>query len=117
LEAQLHSWILEKNPKGHCVKDHYIQQKTLHLLKELHPEVQAGEEFKTSTGWLSYFFKIESALFLEDKPHFKNCQKTQIFVVDSFKNLIILLKKVFRLRALLIWIKYPDISKLSQHQK
>jgi Tc5 transposase DNA-binding domain/Helix-turn-helix domain len=55
LEEQLHGWILEKNAKGLGVKDHYIQQKALNLLKELHTDVQAEEEFKASTGWLSNF--------------------------------------------------------------
>jgi Tc5 transposase DNA-binding domain len=49
-EEQLHSWILEKNAKGLCVKDHYIQQKALNLFKELHTDVQGEEEFKASTG-------------------------------------------------------------------
>jgi transposase-like protein len=55
LEEQLHSWILEKNAKGFCVKDHYIQQKALNLFNELHTDVQAEEEFKASTAWLSNF--------------------------------------------------------------
>jgi transposase len=50
LEEQLHSWILEKNAKGLCVNDHYIQQKALNLFKELHTDVQTEEEFKASTS-------------------------------------------------------------------
>jgi Tc5 transposase DNA-binding domain len=55
LEEQLHIWILKNNAKGLRVKDQYIQQKALKLCKEFYPEVQAGEEFKASKGWLSHF--------------------------------------------------------------
>jgi hypothetical protein len=41
---------IRKNAKGLCVKDPCIQQKALNLFNELHPEVQAGKEFKSSKG-------------------------------------------------------------------
>jgi hypothetical protein len=41
---------IRKHAKGLCVKDPCIQQKALNLFNELHPEVQAGEEFKASKG-------------------------------------------------------------------
>jgi hypothetical protein len=70
-------------------------------LKELHPEGQAGEELKASTGWLSNL-KNESALFLEDKPHVNHYQRMQmIFVVNSFKKFIILLKKGIQVKNII----------------
>jgi hypothetical protein len=43
---------IRKKAKGLLFKDHHIQQEELNLFRELHPEVQAGEEFKASIGWL-----------------------------------------------------------------
>jgi transposase-like protein len=118
LEEQLHSWILEKNAKGLRVKDHYIQQKALNLFKELHPDVQAEEEFKASTGWLSNF-KNRKRLVSRRQTSCRSLPENADDICCRFIQEVhnIIEKKVFRSRTLSIWTKYPDISKLSQNQQ
>ena len=58
--------------------------------------------------YYSLILKIESALFLEDKPHVDHYQKMQmLFVVDSFKKFIILLKWGIQIKIIINMDQIP----------
>jgi hypothetical protein len=88
------------------------------LFKELHTDVQAEEEFKASTGWLSNFKNRKSLVSTRQA----SCQSLPENADAIFPHFIqevhnIIEKKVFRSRTLSLWSKYPDILKLSQNQQ
>jgi Tc5 transposase DNA-binding domain len=95
LEEQLHSWILERKCKGSSCS------RSLNLFKELHPDMQAEEEFKASRGWLSNF---KNRQHLVSRRH-TSCQSLPEIADDICCQFIqevhnIIEKKVFRSRTL-----------------